>query len=397
MSNSEIAAKGINYVMNTYSRLPIAFAKGEGSYLWDMDGKKYLDFLSGIAVNCLGYNHPVLTKAIEEQAERVIHTSNLYWIKQQVDIAEILVKQSGLGKAFFCNSGAEANEAAIKLARKYAKKKLGENKYEIITFYNSFHGRTLATVTATAQTKYQKGLEPLPQGFSYAIFNDLEDLKSKINKNTCAVMVEPIQGEGGINAALPGFLKGVRDLCDEKGLLLIFDEVQCGIGRTGKMFAYQNYGVQPDILTLAKSLAGGFPMGAMLATDEAAGGFSPGDHASTFGGNHLACNAALAVVNFILDNNLMDNVLNIGNYLKEKLQQFQGKYSFIKEIKGMGLMIGVEVEIDGNKVVGECMEEGLIINCIGGKVLRLLPPYIITKEEADLAIEILDRVLEKMQ
>jgi acetylornithine/N-succinyldiaminopimelate aminotransferase len=397
MSNSEIATKGINYVMNTYSRLPIAFAKGEGSYLWDMDGKKYLDFLSGIAVNCLGYNHPVLTKAIEEQAERVIHTSNLYWIKQQVDIAEILVKQSGLGKAFFCNSGAEANEAAIKLARKYAKKKLGENKYEIITFYNSFHGRTLATVTATAQTKYQKGLEPLPQGFSYAIFNDLEDLKSKINKNTCAVMVEPIQGEGGINAALPGFLKGVRDLCDEKGLLLIFDEVQCGIGRTGKMFAYQNYGVQPDILTLAKSLAGGFPMGAMLATDEAAGGFSPGDHASTFGGNHLACNAALAVVNFILDNNLMDNVLNIGNYLKEKLQQFKGKYSFIKEIKGMGLMIGVEVEIDGNKVVGECMEEGLIINCIGGKVLRLLPPYIITKEEADLAIEILDRVLEKMQ
>ncbi|MBA1333698.1 MAG: Acetylornithine aminotransferase [Firmicutes bacterium] len=397
MNNSEIAAKGAAYVMNTYNRLPLAFEKGEGSWLWDADGNRYLDFLSGLAVNCLGYNHPVLVKAIAEQAEKVMHTSNLYWIKQQVEIAEILVKQSGLGKAFFCNSGAEANEAAIKLARKYARSKMGEGKYEIITFSNSFHGRTLATVTATGQTKYQKGFDPLPRGFGYAVFNDLEDLKSKINANTCAVMLEPIQGEGGINAALPEFLNGVKDLCRDKGLLLIFDEVQCGIGRTGKMFAYQNYGIQPDILTLAKSLAGGFPIGAMLASDEVATGFGPGDHASTFGGNQLACSTALAVINYILDNSIMEHVLDMGNYLKEKFGQLRGKYPFIRDIKGMGLMIGIEVETDGNKVVEECLKEGLIINCVGGRVLRMLPPYIITREEADLAVGILDGVFAKIQ
>lgn len=397
MNNSEIAAKGADYVMNTYNRLPLAFDKGYGSWLWDADGNRYLDFLSGIAVNCLGYKHPVMVKAIAEQSEKVMHTSNLYWIKQQVDIAEVLVKQSGLGKAFFCNSGAEANEAAIKLARKYAKSKMGEEKYEIITFSDSFHGRTLATMTATGQAKYRKGFDPLPRGFGYAVFNDLEDLKSKVNANTCAVMLEPIQGEGGINTALPEFLQGVQDLCRDKGLLLIFDEVQCGIGRTGRMFAYQNYGIRPDILTLAKSLAGGFPIGAMLASDEVAAGFGPGDHASTFGGNQLACSVALAVMNFILDNNLMEHVLGMGNYLREKFAQLSVKYPFIKDIRGMGLMIGIEAETDGNKVVDECLNEGLIINCVGGRILRLLPPYIITREEADIAVEILDRVFAKIQ
>ena len=396
MNNAQITAMGERYVMNTYKRIPLAFVKGEGSWLWDADGNKYLDFLSGIAVNCLGYNHPVMVKAISEQAAKVMHTSNLYWIKQQVDLAQVLVKQSSLGKVFFCNSGAEANEAAIKLARKYAKAKMGEGKYGVITFTNSFHGRTLATLAATGQTKYQKGFEPLPEGFGYAKFGDLEDLESKVTPNTCAVMLEPIQGEGGINVPLPGFLKDVRELCNQKGLLLIFDEVQCGIGRTGKFFAHQNFGVKPDILTLAKSLAGGFPIGAMLASDEVATGFGPGDHAATFGGSQLACNTALAVVNHILDNGIIEHILNMGAYLMEKFQGLKDKYPFIKEVRGMGLMIGIQLDADGNWVLDECQKEGLIINCVGGNVLRLLPPYIITKEEADLAVGILDSVLAKL-
>jgi len=396
LKNAEIVEKGTKYVMNTYVRIPVAFEKGEGSYLWDADGKKYLDFLVGIAVNSLGYNHPVLSKAIYEQVQKVMHTSNLYWIKEQVDIAKLLVEQSGLGKAFFCNSGAEANEAAIKLARKYAKKKWGEDKYEIITFANSFHGRTLATVAATGQTKYQKGFSPLPVGFKYAEYNNLEDVKSKITENTCAIMLEVVQGEGGIYPAAPEFLKGVKELCEEKGLVLIFDEVQCGMGRTGKMFAFQHYGIKPDIFTLAKSLGGGFPIGAMVATDELATGFGPGDHASTFGGNQTACAAATAVVNYILDNNLMDNVIEMGEYFKGKLEQLKSKYSFIKEIRAIGLMIGVELEADGNKILDECMKEGLIINCVGGKILRILPAYIITRKEVDEAVKILDKVLAKI-
>jgi len=396
MNNAQITAKGDAFVMNTYKRIPVAFVKGEGSWLWDADGNKYLDFLSGLAVNCLGYNHPVMVKAISEQAAKVMHTSNLYWVGPQVELAKVLVKQSGLGKAFFCNSGAEANESAIKLARKYAKAKMGEDKYGIITFTSSFHGRTLATLAATGQTKYQKGFEPLPEGFGYAKYGDLEDLEGKITNNTCAVMLEPIQGEGGINVPTAEFLKGVRDLCDKKGLLLIFDEVQCGIGRTGKFFAHQNFGVKPDILTLAKSLAGGFPIGAMVASDEVAEGFGPGDHASTFGGNHLACSTALAVVNHILQNNIMEHNAKMGAYLMGKFEELKEKYSFIKEVRGMGLMIGIQLEADGNWVLDQCQKEGLIINCVGGNVLRLLPPYIITKEEANLAVGILDSVLAKL-
>ena len=396
MNNAQITAKGDAFVMNTYKRIPVAFVKGEGCWLWDADGNKYLDFLSGLAVNCLGYNSPVMVKAISEQAAKVMHTSNLYWVGPQVDLAEVLVKQSGLGKAFFCNSGAEANEAAIKLARKYAKAKMGEDKYEVITFTNSFHGRTLATLAATGQTKYQKGFEPLPEGFGYAQFDDLDDLESKIKPETCAVMLEPIQGEGGINVPSEEFLKGVRDLCDQKGLLLIFDEVQCGIGRTGKFFAHQNFGVKPDILTLAKSLAGGFPIGAMVASDEAATGFGPGDHAATFGGSHLACSTALAVVSQILQNNMMEQNAKMGAYLMGKFEELKEKHPFIKEVRGMGLMIGIQLEADGNWVLDQCQKEGLIINCVGGKVLRLLPPYIITKEEADLAVGILDSVLANL-
>ncbi len=396
MNNAQIEAKGDLYVMNTYKRLPVAFVKGEGSWIWDADGNKYLDFLSGLAVNCLGYNHPVMVKAISEQAAKIMHSSNLYWIKQQVEIAEILVKQSGLGKAFFCNSGAEANESAIKLARKYTRGKTGEGKYEVITFTNSFHGRTLATLAATGQTKYQKGFEPMPDGFKFAKFNDLEDLRDKITQKTCAVMLEPIQGEGGINVPSPEFLKGVRDICNQKGLLLIFDEVQCGIGRTGKFFAHQNFGIKPDILTLAKSLAGGFPMGAMLASDEVSSGFGPGDHASTFGGSQLACSTSLAVINHILDNGIMEHILNMGAYLMEKFQGLKDKYPIIKGVRGMGLMIGIQLEADGNKVLDECMKEGLIINCVGGNVLRLLPAYVVTKEEANLAVGILDSVLAKL-
>lgn len=396
MTNTWIAQEGKRYVMNTYARLPVAFAKGEGVYLWDYDGKKYLDFLTGLAVNCLGYSHPVLVQVLQEQVQRIMHSSNLYWIKEQVELARILVQLSGLGKVFFCNSGTEANEAAIKLIRKYARAKWGNGRYEIITFYNSFHGRTLAAITATAQTKYQKGLDPLPEGFKYARFNDIEDLKSKVSDRTCAIMLEPVQGEGGINVASPEFIKGVKELCLQKGLILVFDEVQCGIGRTGKMFAYQNYGVKPDIVTLAKSLGGGFPIGAMLATDEVASGFGPGDHASTFGGNHLACAASLAVVSYIVNSKLIDDVVEMGNYLRERLGLLKAKYPFIKEVRGMGLMLGVELETDGNKVVEECMKEGLIINCVGGRVLRMLPAYVITKVEVDQAVDILDKVLGRL-
>ncbi len=396
MGNAEIVDAGNKYVMNTYLRLPVAFVKGEGSYLWDDDGKKYLDFLSGLAVNCLGYNHPAIVNAVCRQVQKVMHTSNLYWIKEQVEIARLLVEQSGLGKAFFCNSGAEANESAIKLARKYAKKKWGDHKHEIITFSNSFHGRTLATVTATGQTKYQKGFDPLPAGFKYAEFNNLEDLESKITGNTCAIMLEAVQGEGGINPATPQFVEGIEKLCRDRGLVLIFDEVQCGMGRTGKMFAFQNYRIKPDIITLAKSLGGGFPIGAMVATDELSAGFGPGDHASTFGGNQTACAAAVAVVKYILDNNLLGNIINMGEYFKGKLEELKDRYPFVKEVRGLGLMVGVELEADGNKVLEECMKEGLILNCIGGKILRILPPYIVTENEIDEAVQILDRVFAKI-
>lgn len=388
----ELIELGQKYLMNNVGRLPLCLVRGEGPYVWDADGKKYLDFVGGLAVNAFGHCPPFLVEAMLEQARRLIHVSNLYWIEPQIELARLLVENSALDKAFFCNSGAEANEAAIKLARKYAKEKYGPEKYEIITMTDSFHGRTLATVAATAQPRFHRGFEPLPPGFKYVPFNDFKALKEAVTPATCAVMLEPVQGEGGVNVADPGYLREVAAFCREKGLLLIFDEVQCGMGRTGKLFAYEHYGVVPDILTLAKALGGGFPIGATLAREEVAAAFRPGDHSSTFGGNPLACAVAIAAVRAIIGG-LAEKAAITGAYFREKLAEMAAKYPFVKEVRGLGLLLGMELDRPGAGVVARCQEEGLLINCTKEKVLRFLPPLNIEKSLVDEAVAILDRAL----
>ena len=390
-----IIAMSDQYIMRTYGRLPIALVRGQGLYVWDADGKRYLDFVSGLAVDSLGHCHPRVVAAIQNQAAQFMHCSNLYHIEPQARLAKLLVENSALDRVFFCNSGAEAIEAAIKLARKYAKKKHGPERYEIISAYNSFHGRTLAAITATGQAKFQQGLEPLPDGFKYAIFNDLESLKSVIGPHTAAVLLEPIQGEGGVNVADGKYLEGVRRLCDEHGLLLILDEVQCGLGRTGRLFAYEHYGITPDIMALAKALGGGFPIGAMLATEEAASGFAPGDHASTFGGNPLACAAGLAAVQTIIETKLVEHSAKVGDYFLGRLRGLQDRYPFVKEVRGKGLLLGMELSIKAGGVVTRCREQGLLINCIGDHTLRFIPPLIVTGADVDAALKIVRAALDQ--
>lgn len=393
MSNQAIIEAGQHYVMNTYRRLPLALVKGEGARVWDADGKVYLDFVSGLAVNSLGHGHPALVKALQEQAARLIHVSNLYWIEPQVKLARLLVENSCFDKVFFCNSGAEANEGAIKLARKYAKQHLGEDKYEIITMKKSFHGRTLATLTATGQEKFHQGYHPLPPGFKYVPFNDAKALAAAIGPQTCAVMLEPIQGEGGVYPAVPEYLAEVRQICDERGLLLIFDEVQTGVGRSGELFAYQTYGVEPDIMTLAKGLAGGVPIGALLAKEPVAAAFQPGDHASTFGGNPLAAACGVAVLETILGEGFLARVREISSYLVMKLEELQRKHPVVKEVRGRGLLLGMELDVPAAGVVSACREKGLLVNGVGEKILRFLPPLIITEAEVDEAVAVLDEAL----
>ena len=396
LSTEKIIELGKNVVMNTYGRLPMTIVKGDGAWVWDTEEKRYLDFLTGLAVNSLGHSHPAIVRAIQEQAQEILHTSNLYWIPNQVALAERLVKHSFADKVFFCNSGAEANEAAFKLARKYAKKNFGAEKYEVVALENSFHGRTLETLTLTGQTKYQEGFDPLPVGCSYAKLNDLESLKAKVNKNTAAVFIEPIQGEGGVLPASKEFLQGARALCDQFGALLIFDEVQCGVGRTGKLFAYEWSGVAPDIMTLAKALGGGVPMGAMLATDKVAVVFQPGDHASTFGGNPLATAAGCAVLDIILAGGFLEGVQERSAYFKKGLEQLAHKYQTGDPVRGQGFIIGWPVAKLGSEIVEACRQNGLLINCVGGKILRFLPPLIVEKPEMDKALEILDQVFQEL-
>lgn len=394
MNNQMIKEAGERYVMNTYGRLPLALVKGEGCRVFDAEGKGYLDFVAGIAVNSLGHGHPALTKALTNQINQLVHVSNLYWIENQVKLAEILVENSCFDKVFFANSGAEANEGAIKLARKYAEEHLGKDKYEIITMKQSFHGRTLATLTATGQDKYHKNFNPLPEGFKYAPFNDFDALKDLVGPNTCAIMLEPIQGEGGVHPAKPEFLQKVRQLCDDLGLILIFDEVQTGVGRCGKLFAYEIYGVEPDIMTLAKGLAGGVPIGALLAKNEVAKAFRPGDHASTFGGNPLATAAGIAVLETIFNKNLLTQVEKMSNYFVDRFDELKQQFPFfIKEIRGKGLLLGLELENSAAEIVSLCREKGLLINGLGDTVLRFLPPLIITEVEIDEAIGILKVVI----
>jgi predicted acetylornithine/succinylornithine family transaminase len=392
MKNSEIIALSEKYVMKTYARHPIAFVRGKGCYLWDADGKKYLDLLAGIAVNGLGHSHPAISEAIATQAQRLIHTSNLFYNQSQAELAEQLCKYSFATKVFFCNSGAEANEAAVKLARIYQKKKKGEPASEIITMERSFHGRTLGMIAATGQDKVKKGFDPIPEGFRHVPYDDIDALAAAMTDRTCAVLVEPVQGEGGVRFPAAGYLKAVRELCRKHGALLIYDEVQSGMGRTGKLFAYEHSGVAPDIMSLAKSLGAGLPIGACLASDEVAQAFEPGSHASTFGGNFLVCEAAKAFLRTLLEGGVLQNAVSSGAYFVERLQELQKKHPVIREIRGQGLMIGVDLEIPSRPLVDAALAEGLILNAPQEKVLRFVPPLIISKKEIDEAIDILDDV-----
>ena len=381
------------HVMHTYARLPVTFVRGQGARLYDAEGKEYLDFLAGIAVNGLGHCHPRLVRAIQEQAATLIHTSNLYLTAPQAQLAAKLAEISDFERVFFCNSGAEANEAAIKIARKYGKAHGGAGKYHIITAHRSFHGRTLATVTATAQPKYQEPFAPLVPGFHYVPFNDIGALEQAVTDETCAVLLEPIQGEGGVYPAHKPYLEAARALCDKHQALLIFDEVQCGMGRTGRWWAYQHYGVVPDVMTLSKSLGGGIPIGACLARGGAAATLVPGDHGSTFAGNPLAARAALAVIETIEEEHLLANAHAMGEYFVHRLQE-PALRPKVRDIRAVGLMLGVElVAPDAKRVLRESLEHGLILNAIGDHVLRLLPPLIITREDVDQAIDVLAAVL----
>ncbi|HHX17293.1 MAG TPA: aspartate aminotransferase family protein [Clostridium sp.] len=397
MNLKEIIDLDKKYFMNTFgNRTPVCFDYGKGINLWDIDGKKYYDFFAGIAVSAVGHSHPKLVNAIKTQAKKLIHCSNLYYVESQAKLAKLLVKNSCADKIFFANSGAEANEGAIKLARIYFKKKGMEEKFEIITLANSFHGRTLATIAATGQNKYQKPYSPLTPSFLSVPINDLAALENAINDSTCAVMIEPIQGESGVNLTTSEYLKGVRKLCDEKGILLIFDEVQSGLGRTGKLFSYQHFDVEPDIFTLAKALGGGFPIGALCAKEHVAKAFEPGDHGSTFGGNPLACSAALASLEIILEENLVENSEKMGDYFIEKLSQLAKKYNFIKDVRGKGLMIAVEFSIEkAAEIKNKCFDECYLLGNVGNNILRILPPLIISKEDIDKMISMLDNVLSK--
>ncbi|ABR49508.1 acetylornithine and succinylornithine aminotransferase [Alkaliphilus metalliredigens QYMF] len=397
MEIQKIINNGNQYLMSTYGRTPIAFLDGKGSTLTDTEGNEYLDMVAGLAVNSLGHSHPAVVEAIKNQAEKLLHTSNLYWIEGQVALAQKLVQNSFGDKVFFCNSGAEANEAAIKLARKYAYKKYGSHKNEIIAMTGSFHGRTLGTLSITNNPKYQEGYGPLPEGFKFSEFNNLEALKGVITENTCGIIIEPIQGEGGVTPVEATFLKAVKEICVKNDILLIFDEIQCGLGRTGKLFAYENYEIEPDIMTLAKALAGGVPIGAVIATDEVAKAWCPGDHGTTFGGNPLVCAVGLAVIDTILQEKLSDQAKQIGMYFAEKLQGFVNQYSWVKKVKGMGLILGLELEIEGTPIVAEAFKQGVLINCTAGKILRFLPPLIITEKEVDQTINTLAKIFKEME
>ena len=394
MNTKEIRELDKKFIINTYGERPLALVRGKGTRVWDTEGKEYLDLFSGIGVNLLGYGHPKVLEVIKRQVEKLIHVSNLYYTEPQVKLAKLLSENSFGGKCFFSNSGAEANEAAIKLVRKYAKQKQ-KDKYEIITARGSFHGRTLVTLSATGQAKYRKGFEPMPVGFKYVPFNDIEAVRKALTDKSCAIMLEPIQGEGGDHIATEEYLISLKKLSEKHGLLLIFDEVQCGLGRTGKLFAYQHAGVEPDIMTLAKPLGGGLPLGAMLAREEVAAAFQPGNHASTFGGNPVACAAGVAVMETILEENLLENAENVGNYLLQRLRELKQRYGFIVDVRGRGLMSGMELSFQGKEIAGECLKRGLLINCTAETFIRFLPPLIVTREEIDEGIEILDTVLKE--
>ena len=380
------------YFMNTVERLPLTLVRGEGAWVWDEEGQAYLDFVGGWAVDSLGHCHPVVSEAVTRQVHTLIQASNQFYTVPQVQLAELLVQNSCLDRVFFCNSGAEANEAAIKLARRYGELRL-KRAYEVITTTGSFHGRTLAMVAATGQPRFQQPYVPLPTGFINVEYNNIAAIRAATTPQTCAVLLEPIQGEGGVNIANGDFLKAVRAWCDETGVLLILDEIQTGMGRTGTLFAYEQYGIEPDIMTLAKGLASGVPIGAILAREKASV-FTPGEHGSTFGGNPLACAAGYATLKFIIDNDIPANARATGQYLMARLVGLRGKFPFVSEVRGRGLLVALEFNSDiAGAVVMACLERGLLVNRLKPNALRFMPPLIIGRDEVDKAVGILEGAL----
>ncbi|MFZ4738417.1 MAG: acetylornithine transaminase [Bradymonadia bacterium] len=395
-SQADIVARARRLMTPNYKPQPVIFVTGEGPFLYDRDQKRYLDFTGGIAVSCLGYNHPVLAQAIAEQAKRVLHVSNLYFNQPQIDLADRLIDRSTTDRIFFCNSGAEANEAALKIARRYMRLVRGENRWKFVAAKYSFHGRTWAAISATGQPAYHEGFAPLVEGFSHVPYGDLEAIEAAIDDETCAVLMEPLQGEGGVITPPEGFLRGLRELCDRHGVLLILDEVQTGVGRTGRLWAHEHEGIRPDVFTLAKGLAGGVPIGAMLCTEEVSKGFAPGAHASTFGGNPLACRAALAVLDVIEKEGLIAHVERVGLHLREALDGLSSRVPGLKGARGKGLLAGVGVDpavVDRPSVIERCRNLGLLLTQAGPDALRLTPPYIVSRSHVDEAVSILERAL----
>jgi acetylornithine/N-succinyldiaminopimelate aminotransferase len=396
MITSDILADSQKYIMQTYGRQPLVLVKGRGTRVFDSDGREYIDFVSGIAVNNLGHCHPRVVVALQKQAQRLMHVSNLYHNEPQINLAKALVRNSFADKAFFCNSGTEAIEAAIKLARRYARDILKQDRHEIITMRGSFHGRTLGALSATAQEKFQKGFEPVVPGFRYVPFDDIGAVEQAVTERTCAILVEPVQGEGGVNVPSNAYLKTLRDLCDKNNILLMLDEVQTGMGRTGRLFGYEHAGIVPDVVALAKGLGAGLPIGALIATDNAARALTPGSHGSTFGGNPLICAAALASFETLIEDDIIiPAVEQLGRHFKERLEVLKQKYAFVKAVRGLGLLVGMELDIEGKDIVSACIREGFLINCTMDAVLRFMPPLIIAEEEIDLLIAALDRIFSK--
>ncbi|MCJ7830047.1 MAG: acetylornithine transaminase, partial [Desulfobacterales bacterium] len=377
----------------TYQRFPLVFTKGAGCTLWDVEGRAYTDFVAGIAVCNLGHAHPRIAQAVCRQAESLWHVSNLYYTVPQIELAEALTAKSFADRVFFCNSGAEANEAAIKLARRHFSEKGEKGRFRIVTMEHSFHGRTMATLSATGQDKIRKGFDPILDGFDFVPFNDLEALRQKLSPATCAVLLEPVQGEGGVRPADRHYLQAVRRLCDETGTLLIFDEIQTGMGRTGKLFAYEHFDIAPDIMTLAKALANGLPIGAMLAREEIASAFGAGSHGSTFGGTPLVTAAALEVLRIFEEEKILAHCCEIGAYFKTRLTELQQRHACVQEVRGLGLHLGLRLDREGKSIVQACMERGFLINCTQDTVLRFIPPLIVTRKEIDALVACLDELL----
>ena len=390
---AQIINQAEKVIASTYNRFPLVFEKGCKSTLWDVNGKEYTDFVAGIAVCNLGHANPEIAKALLRQADLLFHVSNLYYTLPQVELAKWLVDHSFADRVFFCNSGAEANEAAIKLARKNFYDKGNRDRFKILTMEKSFHGRTFATLSATGQQKIREGYDPVLSGFDFVPFNDIDALKRKMSDTVCAVMLEPIQGEGGVICPAPEYILQVRQLCDQAGALLIFDEVQTGIGRTGKFFAYDHFNVEPDIMTLAKALGNGLPIGAMLAKEATASAFQAGAHASTFVGTPVITAAALAVVQLFERENIVEQCRQMGFYFKEQLMSLKDRHALVEDVRGIGLLLGLKLKIAGAPIVTECMNKGFLINCTQENILRFIPPLIITREEIDALISCLDEIL----